>query len=153
MERKVELNSIIKKLIIKYEQNHIKSTVVFYKVGESYIFKDINQELLEELGLKKGEIIGEKLNFFDVNQKFVEKLKKLYDTAWGGKEVIYFCDSLVHYDSILVIFLEPHQEGGQVNEVIGHGVPIKKKDLQQILEMPSAIEIFEGITIFPKWKL
>lgn len=105
---------------------------IFQKSKDDFVFTDICPELLNLILQKQDDLVGKSVDTaLHIGDKATrKKLKQLYTLAWNQKKVLYYYFPYKNPDIFIITYLEPQHDHNQVTKVIGHCMPVYKKDLQ-----------------------
>ncbi|KXY83970.1 hypothetical protein MKY89_29155 [Bacillus sp. FSL W7-1294] len=108
----------------------------FQKSEDDFVFTDICPELLDSILQKQDDLIGKTVDTaLHIGDKVTrKKLKQLYTLAWNQKKVLFYYFPDKNPDVFIITYLEPQNDHNQVTKVIGHCMPIYKKNLQYPLQ-------------------
>ncbi|QDZ74529.1 hypothetical protein [Bacillus cereus] len=108
----------------------------FQKSEDDFVFTDICPELLDSILQKRDDLVGKTVDTAPyIGDKVTrKKLKQLYILAWNQKKVLFYYFPYKNPDIFIITYLEPHNDHNQVTKVIGHCMPVYKKDLQYPLQ-------------------
>ncbi|MBG9936170.1 hypothetical protein ABB04_07625 [Bacillus tropicus] len=104
----------------------------FQKSEDDFVFTDICPELLDSILQKQDDLIGKTVDTaLHIGDKVTrKKLKQLYTLAWNQKRILFYYFPDENPDVFIITYLEPQNDHNQVTKVIGHYMPIYKKNLQ-----------------------
>lgn len=145
MALKRYFRSLLEELFQEYEKQHPPMYYVLQKVKEQYVCADINQRLLQVLHHQRENYIGHTLDTaLSLGDKMVRhKLKKIYDLAWSGKNIIFCYFPVDNAEIFIIVYLEPQYVDQQVIQIMARCASFQKSKFQDKLEHLDQFVVFE----------
>jgi hypothetical protein len=125
----INIIHLISMLINDFENVHGKTRFEVKKINNSFIFTNVNQNMLDTLKLKREDIIGKTCSDLPIERNFAQKLPSLCDKAWNGQEMLTFLSPFTNENICLVVALRPILKNGKTDKLIGFCVPMEIKQL------------------------
>jgi hypothetical protein len=122
--REIDIASLVSKLIDDYEKVNGRMQFEVEKMDDSFIYRKIDQNLLDILNLNQNDIIGKTDIDFPINQNNTEKLTTILNKALNGQNVVFFLTPNTNENICLVVTVRPVKKKGYTDKLIGSCVLI-----------------------------